>query len=156
MNGADTIRVDDIAVYSDTELQPSVSFSVAEDQVIEGDVLDVEVRLDLASTEPVSVALGAVDGSATVGDDVVDPSATVEFAPGQTSRTVQVATVADDAEEASETFALENAREIRALRGSWEAIRERATTLGWSLDEPFAGDTTLFMSDPLRGVNEEN
>lgn len=58
--------------------------------------------------------------------------------------------------EISETFALENAREIRALRGSWEAIRERATTLGWSLDEPFAGDTTLFMSDPLRGVNEEN
>lgn len=118
VSGADTIRVDDIAVYSDTEVQPSVSFAAAADQVIEGDVLDVEVRLDIASAEPVTVALGAVDGTATAGDDYVDPAATVEFAPGQTSRTVQVATVGDDVEESSETFTLELADPVGAGLGT--------------------------------------
>ncbi len=107
VNGADTIRIDDIAVYSDTELTPSVSFVAATDQVIEGDLLEVEVRLDIASSAPVTVALGATDGTATAGDDYADPSTTVEFAPGQTSSTAQVATVGDDVEESNETFDLE-------------------------------------------------
>lgn len=122
VSGADTIRVDDIAVYSDTEVQPSVSFAAAEGQAIEGDLLDVEVRLDIASAEPVTVALGAVDGSATAGDDYVDPATTVEFAPGQTTRTIQVATVADEAEEPSEAFTLELADPAGAGLGSVAAL----------------------------------
>lgn len=122
VNGADTMRVDDIAVYSDTEVQPSVSFAAASEQAIEGDVLDVEIRLDLASTEPVTVALGGVDGTASEGDDYVDPATTVEFAPGQTSRTIQVATVADELEEASEAFTLELADPVGARLGSVAAL----------------------------------
>ncbi|GAA1060581.1 carbohydrate binding domain-containing protein [Agromyces bracchium] len=123
VNGADTIRVDDIAVYSDADLTPSVSFSAAAASAIEGDALDVEVRLDLASDAPVTVELGAVDGTATLADgDYADPAATVEFAPGETTRTIQVATTGDDVEESDETFTLGLAAPSGAQLGSVTAL----------------------------------
>jgi hypothetical protein len=123
VNGADTIRVDDIAVYSDSDLTPSVSFSAAAASAIEGDAVDVEVRLDLASTSPVTVDLSAIDGTATLADgDYADPATTVEFAPGETSRIVQVATGDDDVEELDETFTLALANAGGAQLGSIDSF----------------------------------
>ncbi|WP_438853698.1 carbohydrate binding domain-containing protein [Agromyces sp. M3QZ16-3] len=123
VTGSDTIRVDDIVAFSGADLTPSVSFSTTAVSAIEGDAFDVEIRLDLASASPVTVDLGAVDGTATLADgDYADPSTTVEFAPGETSRVVQVATTGDDADEGDETFALELANPSGAQLGSLSSL----------------------------------
>lgn len=105
-NGANTVLVDDIVAFADVELTPSLTFADAAPRVIEGDTTTVEVRLDIAPTAPVTVDLRATDGTALAGDDYVAPLTTIEFAAGVTSRTVEIATVDDDIEEASETFTL--------------------------------------------------
>ncbi|HEX6954040.1 MAG TPA: carbohydrate binding domain-containing protein, partial [Agromyces sp.] len=118
VNGENTVRIDDIAVYSGIEVPPAVSFASSTASLIEGDTGSIEVRLDRALETPVTVALGATDDTAVAGDDYVDPSTTIEFAAGQTSRTVELATVADDVEESSETLELTLADATGATVGS--------------------------------------
>ena len=44
------------------------------------------------------------DGTATAGDDYTDGSGTLTFAPGNTTKTVTVATLQDTDPEGDETF----------------------------------------------------
>ncbi|RXZ49915.1 glycosyl hydrolase family protein [Agromyces binzhouensis] len=144
VNGADTIRVDDIAVFSDSDLTPSVSFSTAAASAIEGDAIDVEVRLDLASASPVTVELGAVDGTATLAEgDYADPTTTVEFAPGETSRIIQVATTGDDADEGDETFSLQLTAPSGAQLGSLTSLEVTILDDDGEVVGPPTGRTTI-------------
>ena len=106
VNGADTVLVDDIAVYSGIEVPPAVSFASSSANLIEGDTRSIEVRLDRALESPVTVALQAADDTAVAGDDYTDPGTTIEFAAGETSRTVDLATIDDEVEESSEALQL--------------------------------------------------
>ncbi|GAA4047257.1 hypothetical protein GCM10022282_04770 [Agromyces indicus] len=118
VNGANTVRIDDIAVYSGIEVPPAVSFASSTASLIEGDTGSIEVRLDRALETPVTVALQATDDTAVAGDDYVDPSTTIEFAAGETSRTIDLETVADDVEEPNETLVLTLADVSGATLGS--------------------------------------
>jgi DNA-binding beta-propeller fold protein YncE len=64
----------------------------------------VTVSLDGPSSTPVSVSYTTADGSATAGNDYLAQSGTVTFAPGQTSRTILLATQEEAALDGNETF----------------------------------------------------
>jgi hypothetical protein len=62
------------------------------------------VSLSHASFQPVTVAYATADGTATAGKDYQAISATLTFAPGQTSQTITVPIYGDRLPEPNETF----------------------------------------------------
>jgi chitinase len=64
----------------------------------------VYVNLEFASTVPISVDIATENGSAVAGSDFVASSATVTFAPGETSKTFEIPIVTDDVPETQESF----------------------------------------------------
>lgn len=90
-----TIRDDD---------RPGVS--IGDQRVLEGGTAVLPLTLSTASSRPVSVSYATAPGTAGAGDFTAT-SGTVTFAPGQTSRTVSVATTADTLDEADETFTVQ-------------------------------------------------
>jgi hypothetical protein len=62
------------------------------------------VSLDAPSTSPISVSFSTANGTAIVGADYLAASGTLDFAPGETSRTILVRTLDDSTVEATETF----------------------------------------------------
>ncbi len=64
----------------------------------------VTVSLSAPSTEATSVAYQTSDGTATAGSDYTGTSGTLSFAPGETSKTVQVPILGDTLDEPDETF----------------------------------------------------
>ena len=73
----------------------------------EGGAAEFVVRLSAASGGAVTVAYRTVDGTATAGSDYTAASGTLRFAPGETSRTVSVAVLADERVEGDEQFTAE-------------------------------------------------
>ncbi|MDX2038554.1 MAG: cellulase family glycosylhydrolase [Isosphaeraceae bacterium] len=64
------------------------------------------VSLTKAHSQKVTLQYATVDGTAKAGLDYVAASGTLEFAPGETRKTVNVALVGDDLVESDETFTL--------------------------------------------------
>ena len=91
---------------TDDELPPAVSVNdvtVAEN--VAGGLASFTVNLSTASTLPVTVDVATLDGSAVAPDDYTAvPLTTLTFAPGETSKTVDVNVVDDSLIEANETF----------------------------------------------------
>ena len=73
--------------------------------------LDFVVRLNRATTGPVTVKYGTSDGTATAGEDYTASSGTLTFQVGETEKTVSVPVLHDSHNEGSETmtFTLSNA-----------------------------------------------
>ncbi|HYE50843.1 MAG TPA: Calx-beta domain-containing protein [Azospirillaceae bacterium] len=67
----------------------------------------VTLRLDQPAEVPVTVGYATADGTATAGQDYVQTSGTVTFAPGETVATVTVALLADAVTEPDEGFVLQ-------------------------------------------------
>ncbi len=67
----------------------------------------VVVSLSAASSTPFSVNYATADGSATAGNDYFAQSGTVTFAPGQTSRTILLATNEAPVLDGNETFSVQ-------------------------------------------------
>jgi hypothetical protein len=67
----------------------------------------VVVSLSAASSTPVSVNYATADGSATAGNDYFSQSGTVTFAPGQTSRTILLATIEEPVLDGNKTFGVQ-------------------------------------------------
>jgi hypothetical protein len=65
-----------------------------------------------AATVPVSVDYSETDGSAKAGVDYVPTTGTITFAPGQTSQTINVTTLADLAAPTNLTFSLNLANPV--------------------------------------------
>lgn len=103
------IGVDDIVISSTGQNQPG-AFSVGDTSVTEGDAgtidLTFTVTRDNGSTGAVSVAYATADGTATAGSDYAATSGTLNFADGETSKTVTVTVNADTVAEAHETVFL--------------------------------------------------
>jgi len=78
--------------------------------VTEGDTGSVNaafaVTLSGPSSQPVTVNYATANGTATAGSDYTAASAQLTFAPGETSKTVNVAVLGDTIDEANETFTL--------------------------------------------------
>ena len=81
----------------------------------------VTLSLSKVSTTPISVSYGTFDGTATIaGNDYKATSGTVTFAPGETSKTVNVTINGDTVNESDETFQLRlsNAANATLLKSS--------------------------------------
>ena len=102
---------------------PTLSVADAEVEEAEGATLAFTVTLSRTVDETVSVAYATADGSATQGVDYTATSGTLTFAPGDTTKTVEV-TVLDDAHDEGRetlTLTLSNATPARVKLADAEA-----------------------------------
>ena len=84
-----------------------VGISVADASIDEDDTnLDFTVTLSKSATSAVSVNYATENDSATSGSDFTSSSGTLQFAAGDTSKTVSVPILDDDHDEGSEVFFL--------------------------------------------------
>ena len=107
----------------DNDAPPSVSVgspvSVPEGQTGDASFATVDVTLSAASSLDVSVDWATVDDTATVADnDYVADAGQLDFAPGETSKTVLIEVVGDVASEGDETFDVVLTSPVNATLGS--------------------------------------
>ncbi len=80
------------------------SLTISNDVVNEGDTATFTVTLSNESTSPVTVNYATADGSAKAGEDYTATSGTLIFAPGETTKTIEVQTTEDFVYETDEDF----------------------------------------------------
>ncbi len=128
---------------------PAVSVSISDAQIVEGNsgtkVLEFEVTLSKASGLPITFNYATVDGTATAGSDYVSKAGTVDFAPGETSKKIQVTINGDTDVEPNETFFVN-------LSGTTFATIEDGKATGTITDDD--GVPTISISD--QSVTEGN
>ena len=83
---------------------PEPNLSIVDAGGAEGAELEFTVTRSPASQRTATVDWAVDDGSATAGDDYTDGSGTLTFAPGDTTKTVTVATLQDTVPEGDEAF----------------------------------------------------
>ncbi len=130
--GSETFRVrlrnPDKAVLDDDDGQgtideddPPPAVSIDDDVTVdEGDTARFQVKLSATSIVPVRVHYATMDdpASAVAGSDYTAVTGTLTFQPGQDSKTVDVRTREDTADEPTETFTLELSDPEDATLGS--------------------------------------
>lgn len=93
---------------TDDDTAPTVSISGPTASITEGDsgstTATFTLTLSEASGQTVSVTYATSDGTASADDDYTAASGTVTFEPGQTEKTLTVAVLGDQTDEADETF----------------------------------------------------
>ena len=94
------------AISARVEGPPGLSVADAEVQEGPGAALAFAVTLDRSTSAAVQVDYATRDGSAQAGSDYTAASGTLNFAPGETAKTVTVAVLDDAHDEGSETLTL--------------------------------------------------
>ena len=84
--------VNEVSIIEDGEEFPKAVFTV---------------KLDLPSGKEISLDYATSDGTAVAGSDYVATEGTITFAPGETSKTIEVEIIADSLDEIDEAFGLE-------------------------------------------------
>ena len=101
---------------------PKPAVSIAGASLAEGNAgpqsMSFTVTLGKATPLRVSVAYATADGTATAGSDYTAASGTLVFAPGQTSKTVDVPILGDTAYEPDESFTLTLSNPVNATLGA--------------------------------------
>jgi beta-glucosidase len=121
-------------------LDTAVSVAASTYQLPEKDgQITVPVRLNRASTDPVTVKYATADGTAEAGKDYEAAAGTLTFAPGETEKTVTLKSIDDQIDEPNETFDLNLSD---ATAGVGIAPRAKAAVTIMDDDEtPFSGAT---------------
>lgn len=102
--------------------KPSVSIQgVSAPEGNASSTLSFPVTLSASTPLPVSVAYAASNGTATAPADYASATGTVTFAPGETSKTVNVTVVGDTAYEPDETFTVALSNPVNATIGTGSA-----------------------------------
>ena len=91
---------------TDNDALPTLSIDDAA-AVSEGETAAFTVRLSAASGVAVEVSYATADGTAAAGADYTAVSGVLRFEPGETARTIAVATLDDGEPESEETFTME-------------------------------------------------
>jgi len=121
--GATIADAEGVGTITDDDVAPTVAIG-ATDSVPEGQTGDTSfasahVPLSAPSGKQVSVDWATADGTATVADNDYTPdSGTLDFAPGETDQTVQVAVIGDTASEGDETFDITLSAPVDATLGN--------------------------------------
>ncbi|MDB5489924.1 MAG: endoglucanase, partial [Reyranella sp.] len=93
-------------ILTDEAIVPTIV--IADATVKEGDSgtrdLAFTVTLSQATTNPVTVTYGTADGTAKAGQDYIAQTGTVTFAPGETSKVINVKVTGDTVIEGNETL----------------------------------------------------
>jgi chitinase len=138
----------------DNDALPTVA--VGDVSVLEGDVgtrvATFTVTLSAPSGKPISVDYATADGTAAAGTDYVGTSGTLNFAPGETSKTVDVTVKGDTTFENDETFGSSLSNLLNVAPGTVGAtgtIRNDDPLPQISIDDPSvtegnAGTTATF------------
>jgi hypothetical protein len=87
--------------------EPAPGLSVSSPTATEGGSLAFQVTLSNPSSQTVTVQYATANGTATAGSDYTAAGGTLTFAPGETSKTVSVATLEDNIDEPAETVLLQ-------------------------------------------------
>ena len=126
-------------ILTDGDAIPELSISGSTST--EGSNVEFTVRLDPAAESEVTVQYATQDIEATAGADYVAPpaNATLTFAPGETERTVAIATVDDDtALEGYEYFAV-----TLSNPSSYAVLGAPSTAKGGIKDDDFQSDLSI-------------
>ncbi len=111
-----TFRI--LPVVANVPVVVSPSVSIDDVSAVEGNsgttVMSFPVTLSAASTKSVSVNYATSNGTATAPADYAAASGTIRFAPGETSKPIQVAVVGDTSYEPSETFTVALSNPVNA------------------------------------------
>ena len=107
-----------------TRIRGPAALSVADAEVQEGPgaALAFSVTLDRATSAAVQVDYATRDGTAQAGSDYTANSGTLNFAPGETAKTVTVAVLDDSHDEGSETLTLVLSNPSGAYLADGEAV----------------------------------
>ncbi|MGB7357632.1 MAG: Calx-beta domain-containing protein [Mycobacterium sp.] len=105
-------------IYNAPPPVSSPSLSIGDASAFEGNAnttpLAFTISLSQASTETVTVSYSTSNGTAFAGADFTPTVGTLTFAPGETSKTVQVAVLGDTMVELDERFALNLSSAVNA------------------------------------------
>ncbi|MEZ4832201.1 MAG: Calx-beta domain-containing protein [Caldilineaceae bacterium] len=121
-NGDATVTCDIGAVEAYNQL------TVTDASVIEGNsgaaTLAFTVTLFPTATQTVNVNYATADGTATAGTDYVAANSSLSFAPGETSKVIEVTVNADAADESDETLTLtlSGAQNADIVRGQADGV----------------------------------
>jgi hypothetical protein len=80
------------------------------------------VSLSLASGKTITVGYGTADDTAVAGSDYVATSGVLTFAPGETSKSVNVAVKGDKVKESTETFVLSLSNPLNATLADAQGV----------------------------------
>ena len=100
--------------------------------------VNLEVRLNSANTREVSVEYATIEGSATAGEDFVESSGSLVFAPGETAKTISIPILSDDYLEPDESFQVE----LKNAINGYIKVGEPMANVSLRND-----DTNIFISD---------
>jgi len=103
---------------------PKPSASVSGASAPEGNgstTLSFPVKLSASTPLPVSISYATSNGTATAPADYTSANGTVTFAPGETSKTINVAVVGDTTYEPDETFTVTLSNPVNATIGTGSA-----------------------------------
>ena len=119
-----TFRILPVVANRPVVVIPSVS--IANVSAVEGNsgttMMSFPVTLSAASTQAVTVNYATSNGTATAPADFAAASGTIRFAPGETSKAIQVAVVGDTIYEPSETFTVALSNPVNATLAVGSAI----------------------------------
>jgi probable HAF family extracellular repeat protein len=108
------------------------------------------VSLSAATSFPVTVCYDTADGTAYAGLDYQSASATLTFAPGETSKTISISVISDRIAEANETFYVNLSQPTNATIAAGQGVgtilddEPRISISDVSRAEGSKGQTTLF------------
>lgn len=139
--------------------------SVAGASVGEGNsgttTLSFPVSLSMTATQPVSVAYATSDGTATAPSDYATAKGTLTFAPGQTTKAIQVAVVGDTVMEQDETLTVTLSSPVNVTLGTATATgtitnddTAVAVTAGNYRGATQEGNYVFFVVTPNRTVTQ--
>ena len=111
-----TFRI--LSAVANVPVVVSPSVSIDDVSAVEGNsgttMMSFPVTLSAASTKSVSVNYLTSNGTATAPADYAAAGGTIRFAPGETSKTIQVAVVGDTTYEPTETFTVALSNPVNA------------------------------------------
>ncbi len=113
-----------VLTINDNDDPPSISINDVSQN--EGDsgttTFSFQVQLSVASAQEVSVAYATADGTATAPFDYTAANGVLNFAPGETNKVINVSVVADDNQEADETFFVNLSNPMNATLGDAQGL----------------------------------
>ncbi|MBF0371201.1 MAG: cadherin domain-containing protein [Magnetococcales bacterium] len=124
----------------------TVSLSVGDTQVTEGNSAQFTVTLSQAGSQEISVAFATQDDTASSPDDYGASSGTVTFTVGETTQTITVPAVDDGVDEMDETFLVSLTNPINAT------ITDDSGT-GTILDRETGGEENEEMPEEIGNTN---